>query len=135
MEEVVIGLDDFVKALDATTLNLTQRRKLIAKGLRKAGEFVAEEQRRRAPDDPATAGSRIASNIGVSVTDQSATSGEARAGMKKWGFVARFLEHGTSDITARPWMGPAFDDTQEEAVEIFGGVVGDGIEDAYRAGS
>jgi HK97 gp10 family phage protein len=133
MAEIEVkGLDEFAKALNETTLNLTQKRKLLAKGLRKASEPILEAQKDRAPDDLMTDGSRIEDNLGINVIDQTGTSAESRIGSKKWGFVGRFAELGTSNQSATPWMGPAYDATIDESVAIFGEVLGKGIEDSYK---
>jgi HK97 gp10 family phage protein len=127
----VEGLEELVSALQNTTLSLYQRSRLIEKGLRAAGNILAEEQRRRAPDDPDTSGSRVERNIGVSVLEQTPTGAMMRAGMKKWGYVGRFAEFGTIFQTARPWMGPAFDDKVDEAVDQASTIILDGIEEAF----
>lgn len=129
------GLDELVKALGETSLNLTQKRKLLAKSLRAGGEIVLEEQVPAAPDDPETAGSRVRDNLGISVIDQTATSAEGRIGSRKWGFVARFLERGTSHIRGTHWMGRAFDRIEEKAFERIGEVLGDGIEQSFKRAS
>lgn len=125
------GLNELMMALDETVLNLSQKRKLIAKSLREGSKPQLSEQERNAPDDLETSGSRIRDNLGISVTEQTATHGEARIGSKKWGFAGRFAEHGTIHQPGHPWMGPAFDAQVEESIRIIGDVLGDGIEDSF----
>lgn len=126
------GFDEFGKALNETVLNLTQKRKLIAKSLRAGGEILSAEQKASAPDDPETGGSRIRDNLGISVIDQTATSGEARVGSKKYGFIARFADTGTMHQRGTGWMRKAYDRKIEEAAAKVEDVMGDGIEDSYR---
>lgn len=130
----VQGLDQFVKALGETSLNLTQKRKLIEKSLRKGAVPVKAEQQRLAPDDPETVGSRIRDNIGISVVDQTATSGEGRIGPTKHIRISLFSELGTTHQTGKPFVGPSLTNKEEVAVKIIGDVMGDGIEEAYRIG-
>jgi HK97 gp10 family phage protein len=126
------GFDEFGKALNETMLNLTQKRKLIAKSLRAGGQILSEEQKVSAPDDPETADSRIRENLGVSVVDQTATGAEARIGSKKWGWIARFADIGTMHQPGTGWMRKAYDRRIEEAATKVEDVMGAGIEESYR---
>lgn len=132
MEVKVVGMDDLLKSLANIPANLSAKKNIIARSLRAAGQPILEEQKALAPDDPDTADSRIEENLGIAVIDQTAISAEARIGSKKWGFVGRFAEHGTSHQTATPWMGPAFDRREQEALSILSKTLAEGIEDAYR---
>lgn len=128
----VEGLQELLRALDNTSLNLGGKRKLIVKSLRAGGQPILEAQKAAAPDDPETAESRIEENLGISVVEQTSEGAELRVGTKKWGFIGRFAEHGTMNQPRRAWMGPSFDNTEEQAVEIIAKVLGDGIEDAFN---
>lgn len=128
----VVGMEELMRALANVPANLSTKKNIVAKSLRAAGQPILEEQKTSAPDDPDTAESRIEENLGIAVIDQTAISAEARVGSKKWGFVGRFAEHGTSHQTATPWMGPAFDRREQEALSILSKTLAEGIEDAYR---
>lgn len=67
------------------------------------GEAVAERARELAPDDPTTAGSRIADGIGVDVE----TVDGRRVAHVHSGFPGPFHEFGTSRHPARPFLRPA----------------------------
>jgi HK97 gp10 family phage protein len=122
------GFDEFFKALDETTLNLGEKRKLIAKSLREAGELVAEEYRMRIP----VLTGRAKESVGVSVVGQTATGAEAQIGPRM--FYPKFEEFGTSRQTGHPTLGPSFDAKEDEALEKIAEILGDGIEESYNDG-
>lgn len=126
MEEIVEGMADLLASME--DLPLALQKNIIVRSLRKAGEPIAEEIERRAPDDPETPGSRIAKNIKVQVSDQTATGAVARIGPTSAGFPAIFTEAGSAHQAARPFIGPAFESKKEEAVGILGEELGDQIE-------
>lgn len=127
MAEVIVeGLDDLLASMDALPLAL--QKNLIVRSLRKGGEPIAEEMERTAPDDPETPGSRIERNIRVQVSDQTATGAVARIGPTSGGFPAIFAEVGSAHQTARPFIGPAFEATKDDALKLVGDVIGSGIE-------
>lgn len=127
----VEGIQELINALGNTSLNLYERRRLLVNSLRAGGAPVLEKEIQNAPDDPETAGSRIEDNLGISVVEQTSDGAEVRVGTRKWGFIGRFAEHGTSNQPRRPWMGPAFDETEEQALEIIADKLLAGIEASY----
>jgi HK97 gp10 family phage protein len=134
-EFTVEGLQELIDTLQDIPASLGEKRQINARALRRGCAPLLEEQQHRAPDDPETGGSRIRDNLGISVVEQSASGAEGRVGSKKWGFVGRFAEWGTTDQTARPWMGPAYDARVEEAIDLIGKELGDGIEEAWNGDS
>jgi HK97 gp10 family phage protein len=124
------GLDDLLKSMDGMPLVL--QKKLIVEALREGSEPVQEQMAILAPDDPDTAGSRIRENIDVSIAERTADGAVAYIGPTKAGFVGGFAEFGTAHQTATPFIGPAFDEKVEEATQIIGEVLGDGIEKALK---
>lgn len=132
-KETVVGLDQWLKDLDR--LALTVRRKLIVKALREGTKPTEEEMKRRAPDDPTTPGSRIEDNIATNVVDQTATGAAALTGPTAHAFFAGFSEFGTAHQSERPFIGPAFDATVDEATEIISEVLDDGIEKELKRGA
>jgi HK97 gp10 family phage protein len=122
----VEGFDELFNALEETKINLTQKRKLLAKGLRGAGKIVEDEGRRRI----SVLTGRARESMSTAVVGQTATGAEAQIGPKM--FYPKFPEYGTSHQPGRPWLGPAYDSKVDEAVDKFGEIVGDGIEEAFR---
>jgi HK97 gp10 family phage protein len=112
-------------------LPLVLRRILIARSLREAAQPIAARMRETAPDDPETPGSRIRESIGISVTNRTAEGATAEIGPSKHGFPAIFAELGTPHQPARPFIQPAFDQTQEHAYELLSEVLGEGIEEEF----
>lgn len=125
-EFTVEGMDDLLKSMESLPLAL--QKNIIVRSLRKAGQPIAEEIERRAPDDPDTPGSRIETNIRVQVSDQTATGAVARIGPTTGGFPGIFAELGTAHQTAKPFIRPAFESTKEQALSILGDELGDQIE-------
>lgn len=127
--ETVEGMQALLESMEA--LPLVVRKNLIVRALRKAGEIIAAAIRRLAPNDPATAGSRIADSVKVVVRDQTATGAYAEIGPSGRGFVGIFAEHGTKRQGATPFLGPAFDQAEQTAYEAFSEILGDGIEEEF----
>lgn len=127
--EAVEGLQALLDSMEA--LPYVVRKNLIVRALRKAGEIIAEAIRRLAPNDPATAGSRIADSVKVVVRDQTATGAYAEIGPSGRGFVGIFAERGTKRQRATPFLGPAFEQTEEKAYEALSEILGEGIEQEF----
>jgi len=47
-------------------------------------------------------------------------------------FYGKFTEYGTSKQPAKPWMRPAFDESQDEAYRIIEQIIQDGIEQSFN---
>lgn len=134
--EAVEGMQALLDSMEA--LPLVVRKNLIVRALRKAGEIVARRMRELAPRDPNTAGDRIPESIKVAVRDQTATGAYAEIGPHgRWSYLSIFAEGGTKrGQKATPFVGPAFDQTVDEAYTVLGEVLGDGIEqEFYRRAS
>lgn len=128
--EPVEGMQALLESMEA--LPLVVRKNLIVRALRKAGEIVARRMRSLAPNDPNTPGSRIAESIKVAVRDQTATGAYAEIGPSGPGFVGIYAEGGTKrGQKATPFVGPAFDQTVDEAYDAFEEILGDGIEHEF----
>lgn len=126
MEEDVKGLAGLLA--DLGKLPLTMGKLIIVRSLRKAVEPIETRIAQLAPDDPETSGSQIRENIASNITDQTATGAIALIGPTKKGFVAGFAELGTAHQPARPFIGPGFDQTYEDAIDIFVEEIGDSTE-------
>jgi len=127
-DEAVQGLSALVDNLNSLPLALGTQKNIIVRALRAGSQPCLELATANAPNDPDTDGSRIADNMGVVVSDQTATGAVARIGPKKWNYIGRFAEFGTKHQPAEPWLRPAFDATLDQAVQIIGDVVGTEIE-------
>lgn len=127
--EVVQGLQDLLDSMER--LKYSYQRKLIAGALRKGAKLIADLAKRLAPNDPATAGNRIADNIAVSVVDQSATGARAQIGPTRKGFMGIFAEKGTVKQKATPFLEPAFDQKIEDAWRAISTEIADGIESEF----
>lgn len=122
------GLDELLNKLEA--LPLTVARKLIVRSLRAGAEPIRQEASDRAPrGDEAP---HLADNIITVVSDQTATGATARVGPSKQGFYGLFQEIGTAHHRAQPFLLPAYDSKVNEAIEIIGEELGDGIEEEAR---
>lgn len=121
----VEGLQDLLNALDETSLNLGSKKKLIVKALREGAKPIEVEARQRLRKRSGAA----AKSVSTSVIDQTATGAEAHTGPRR--FYPKFSEYGTIHQPADPRLGPAYDNKEEEAVDIISKVLGDGIEESY----
>ena len=121
----VIGAQELADALHS--LARKDMNRATRKGLRVAANLVRDEARRRAPMRTG----RLRRNITVSVSSKVAKVRvrEGSVKSKKAGiaartdpqnaYYARFLEHGTSKMAARPFMRPALDAQKDKAVSGF----------------
>ena len=124
----VEGLDELLKKLDGLPLALSKN--IIVRALRKGAEPIRVEASERAPrgdDEP-----HLADNIITVISEQTATGATARIGPSKRGFYGLFQELGTSHHRSQPFLLPAYTTKVDEAVEIIGAELGDGIEKAAR---
>jgi HK97 gp10 family phage protein len=128
-DEVVEGLQELLASMDG--ISLVRQKNLIARSLRKAMQPTKELAAKRAPDDPETPGSRVAEAMSVSVIEQTATGAIGITGPTKHGFPGIFEEVGTAHQAGKPWLGPAFDETQDEDYEILGDELLSGIEKEF----
>lgn len=126
----VEGMKELLESMDE--LSLVMQKKLIVRALRKAGDIIKRRAAEKAPNDPNTPGNRIADNLAVSVQEQTANGAVVRVGVTSKGFVGRFHEYGTKNMRAHPWLGPAFDETQEDATTALAEDLSDGIDEALR---
>lgn len=122
------GFDELIETLQEMQIPLGDKRKLIANSLRKGAQPILDQARSNAP----FVTGHLLSSVAIEVIDQSAEGAEARVGVKDPGFYGRFDERGTAHQPARPWLGPAFDDREDEAYEIIAETLGDGIEDIWN---
>lgn len=126
MSEDVVGLDELLKKMD--NLPLVLQKTLIVRSLRKGAEPIRARAEELAPDDPTTPGSRIKEGMMVTVTDQTADGAIAKIGPSRKAFFGQFEEYGTSRQAAEPFLRPAFDEQQDEAIRVLGEDLAEGIE-------
>lgn len=127
-EEIIIGLDRLMRDLDDLPVSLNRKKLIIARSLRKSGDIIRKRIAGLAPDDPTTPGSQIAKNIDINVTGQTSEGALAYIGPTSAGFIAGFHERGTAHQPARPFISVAFEETFEEAIEMFADETGTYVE-------
>lgn len=128
MAEDVQGLQQLVNNLGDLPLALGTQKNLIVRALRAGAEPIRARAEELAPDDPTTPGSRIKEGMMITVSDQTADGAIAMVGPSRKGFVGQFAEFGTGRQAADPFLRPAFDEQQEEALGIVGEILAQGIE-------
>jgi len=96
--------------------------RVIKFGLRKAGKVVAAEMKTRL-DSVARDTGKTSASIGVGVAPkrdlEGGVTGVVVGASKKRSYISRFLEFGTSKMSARPHAGPAFDASAGAALGVF----------------
>ncbi len=122
----VEGLRELLTKLEA--LPLTVGKLLIARAVKAGAEPIRARAEQLAPDDPTTPGSRIKEGMMITVTEQSATEAIGKIGPSRKGFFGQFAEFGTIHQAADPFLRPAFDEEQAEALKIMGESLAAGIE-------
>lgn len=128
-EIVVHGLQELLRTMEG--LPLAMKRVLIVRALRKAAQPILDRMKTLAPNDPKTPGSRVRDNLTFNVTDQTADGASAFIGFTSKAFFAGFAEIGTRHQKKTPFVGPAFDQTEEEAMRLLSETLGDSIEEAW----
>lgn len=126
------GLDELLGKMDG--LPLVLQKNLIARSLRKGAEPIRAGAEQLAPDDPTTPGSRIKEGMMITVSDQTAEGATAKIGPSRKAFFGQFEEFGTSHQAAEPFLRPAFDEKQEEAIRLVGEDLAEGIEKEMKHG-
>lgn len=121
-DETIQGLQDLLKKMD--DLPLVLKKTLIVRALRKGAEPIRAEAERRAPWD--TGG--LAESMMITVSDQTAEGAIAKIGPSRKEFHGGFNEFGTAHMAAQPFLRPAFDEMQAEALRILGEDLAEGIE-------
>ncbi len=125
-----------VRELDKLLKKLPERvaRNVVRGAVRKAGKVVETEMRTRAPVGPTGNLKASIGQIGVRQPDKRKvvrTVGALRGGGFK-GYHAHLVEFGTVKMPARPFIRPAWDQTQGEALKVMGKELGKGVEKAAR---
>jgi len=111
------------------TLESKIEKKITRQALRAGAKIIAKEAKLRAPVDTGELKSKIKvwalkrsrKRIGVLV----GTSAKEYTGDQ---FYAAFVEYGTKDMPAKPFLGPAAEAKGPEAAAVVGKTLADGIE-------
>lgn len=119
------GMDHLLKKLGELP-SLVQRRRILARSLRNGPLLIAQEAERRAPVDTG----RLARNMVVTVTDQTASEAIAKIGPARSAFYGIFSELGTVKMAQQEFLGPAYNAKIDEAVAVIGFDLGKMIEEA-----
>jgi len=81
-------------------------------------KIVRDNASRRAPRSAGTK-EHLADNIAISEPKQDENSKYVEVGPKAPFFYGKFLEYGTSKMTARPFMGPAKAESKKQVLETI----------------
>lgn len=129
MREALNSLQSISSEVDISS---SRGKRLIGRALAAAAVPVKEEAERRAPYDPAIDNRvhlRDEIVVRVSVRDSSRSDeASASVGFTRDAFWGMFSEFGTVNQPAQPFLRPALDDRQDEAVRIFGDYMRRGVE-------
>lgn len=129
-DEMIHGLQALLLKMDS--LPLVMQKTLIVRALQKGAEPIEEQASQLAPDDATTPGSRIRDNMMTTITDRTADGAIAKIGPSLKGFVGLFHEYGTIHQAAKPFLRPAFDGMQGDALTIISEVLTQGIEQELK---
>ena len=104
---------------------------VLRRALREAGEVVRAEAERLAPYDNASEGPHLKDNIIARVRITGEVQ-EATVGFDKKVYHGQFQELGTKDHPAQPFLRPALDAKQGEAIERVADVLMEQVDKAVR---
>ena len=122
MDEDIHGLQELLKSMDELPLSL--QKTLIVRALRKGAEPIRARAEELAPIDTG----KLKELMMITIADQSASSATAKIGPARKTFYGGFQEFGTIYDKAQPFLRPAFDEQQEEALRLIGEDLAAGIE-------
>lgn len=125
------GVDDFNANL--SELSYTLQKTVMSNATKAGAQVIQDLATQKAPKLDASDSSlkrwsgelaNMMLNRIVSSTDASYT---ARIGPDKSTYWGRFSEMGTENEVAKPWLRPALDEGQDEAMGVIGAEIWDGI--------
>lgn len=105
-------------------------------GLLRKNIVVAENRGRNIPERQATYSVRVRNAKSQKYANTKLNRRLRRVGKRHkvegTAFYGKFLEYGTSRMSARPWLRPAFDSSTTEAIEAMRVRLGEAVEDAWN---
>lgn len=102
------GVDGLIKNLEAVSDNIA---KDLAKAVKAGGKIVRDEAKAKAPVDTGA----LRDNMTMTVREKDRSQVEVDVGPGKKQYYGIFLEHGTSNMAAKPFLRPAFDENRDKA--------------------
>ncbi len=142
MTDIQFDLSGFQEMIDTLDSMGKEGEKLFKKALDEGAKPVLEAMKRKAPiySGPPKKGitpGLLRDNIKVGQVRKnkdgvfSQVVGPGKGDISKV-FYGKFSEYGTSSEPAKPWMRPAFDESQGEAYNIIENTLQEGIEQAFN---
>jgi HK97 gp10 family phage protein len=126
MSETIIGLEAFLEKLRA--LERSVQRQALTKAVRAGAEEIRQQAAGLAPRETGN----LASAQTIQIIESRAEEVIARIGPGRKGFYGLFQELGTRRAAAQPFLKPAFDQRQRQALEIASWHLKESIEKAVR---
>lgn len=112
------GMDELIKKIDEMGRKGTR---IESQALKKAGEVIADEFKRTSAFQDKTG--KLREGLKVSGIRSSKGVKHVLVGIQKGDnskvFYGKFLEYGTSKMSAKPFMGPAYESKKKEAEQII----------------
>lgn len=102
------------------------RRQLLTKATREGAKLIRDKAEQLAPRD--TGQLAEAELIRIDSGQSNAAEVVAKIGPSKDSFYGIFQEFGTAHHVAQPFLRPALEQTQEDAIKVSGATVGKGLE-------
>ena len=109
------GVDEIIKKLQKFPERI--QKNVVAGAIRAGAASLSKEMKRRVPKGTG----KLKKSIGVvkrKTKDKNLVRFSVAPQNKKGGFYARFIEFGTSKMSAKPFMRPAFDAKGEDTVKV-----------------
>jgi HK97 gp10 family phage protein len=111
----LFGIDKLLNRLEKMG---EQAESIEENALKEGAEVIRQEVENLAPRSQSN-GKHLADNIITTIKDGQATIGPSAGGF----FYGHFLEFGTKKMSARPFMGPAFENKKNEAQKKMAEVI------------
>ena len=115
------GEADIKSALDALEASVSAE--LLEQAGLAGGQIVVNSMK----DKVAVRTGKLRNQIGMEISEKTRYNVVVLIGLTKAGFYGRYLEHGASEMRARPFMRPAWDEKQGEAIGAARAVLAEAV--------
>jgi HK97 gp10 family phage protein len=128
MAQTRVGFGELERKLKE--LEICMRREVLTEAAKTAGAIVLDEAKTRVPRDTGALADSMAVRVNAAQSDANEVT--VTVGPSKRGFYGRFVEHGTKNMPAEPFLKPALDNNRDKITKAIKEVMWRAIEKVIR---